>query len=113
MGPDEAQHERGQLLLVAGVPVAGIGEDAQLVVRDVRREPPGVLGRDDLVSGAVDREHPARRSRFLLHQGMEKGANYLLKRWLEVCVCVSPAVFADGAAGKKGVGAQPILETRF
>ena len=61
MGPDEAQHERGQLLLVAGEPVVGLGDDAQLVVGDVRREPPGVLRRDDLVFGAVDREDPAHR----------------------------------------------------
>jgi len=61
MGPDEAQHERGQLPLVPGEPVVGLGDDAQLVVGDVRSEPPGVLRRDDLVFGAVDRENPAHR----------------------------------------------------
>ena len=61
MGPEEAQHERGQLPLVPGEPVVGLGDDAQLVVGDVRSEPPGVLRRDDLVFGAVDRENPAHR----------------------------------------------------
>lgn len=58
MGPEEAQHQRDQLLLVPGVTVVGLRDDAQLVVADVRRELQCVLRRDDLVFGPVDRENP-------------------------------------------------------
>lgn len=58
MGPEEVQHQRGQLLLVPGVTVVGLCDDAQLVVADVRRELSGVLRRHDLVFGPVDRQNP-------------------------------------------------------
>lgn len=89
MGAEEAQHQRGQLLPVPGVTVVGLCHDAQLVVADVRRELPGVLRRDDLVFGAVDRENPTHqyiRGVFLLRS--TEGDS------------LSPAVFAYGTAGK-------------
>jgi hypothetical protein len=89
MGAEEAQHQRGQLLPVPGVTVVGICDDAQLVVADVRRELPGVLRRDDLVFGAVDRENPT-------HQYIR---GVFLLRSTEG-VSLSPAVFAYGTAGK-------------
>jgi len=113
MGPEEVQHQRGQLLLVPGVTVVGLCDDAQLVVGDVRRELQCILRRHDLVFGAVDRENPTHhRMIFLLLIPSTDGVCTYSR--VHACVRdVSPADFAYGTAGEKGISAQPVFQTRF
>lgn len=85
MGPEEAQHQRDQLLLVPGVTVVGLRDDAQLVVADVRRELQCVLRRDDLVFGAVDRENPTHQENFSSYYYYSINGRCL---YIQPCPCV-------------------------
>lgn len=73
MGPDEAEHERGQLLLMAGVAVVGLRHDAQLVVGDVRHCRASSAGTSSSLAPWIVRTLHTGADDLFLHDGKEKG----------------------------------------